>query len=90
MLVRDALMRYDCIMRTTISLPDHLLIEVKQLAAARRTSFTAIVEESVRAYLAAERSRGVERENRVELPLMDGGEPRSGVDLDDTSALWEL
>jgi hypothetical protein len=90
MFVCDELMRYLCIMRTTVTLPDHLLIAAKQLAAARRTSLTAILEESLRAYLASERGRQQEHEGSITLPVMDGGAPRSGVDLNDTSALWEL
>jgi hypothetical protein len=90
MIACDALMRYLDIMRTTITLPDHLLVQAKQLAAERRTSFTAIVEESLRAYLSRARADEAARTSEVALPLMDGGAPRDGVDLDDTSALWEL
>lgn len=76
------------IMRTTVSLPDHLYVEARRLAAERRTSLTALLEDGLRALLAEARQAPtpVEAEG---LPVMDGGKPRKGVDLTDTSALWE-
>ena len=74
-------------MRTTIDLPDHLLVEAKKLAADRHLPLTRIVEESVRAYLAEERLRGGGDVPR-ELPVLE--EPVPLVDLDDTSRLSEL
>jgi hypothetical protein len=78
-----------CIMRTTVTLPDHLYVEARRLAAARRTSLTALLEEALRALL-AEARRVPARPAGATLPYMDGGQPRKGVDLTDTSALWEL
>ena len=75
-------------MRTTVTVPDPLLVRVKQLAAARRTSVTAIVVESLDRYLA---SAYAETATSVEpLPTIKRAKPLPGVDLDDTSALWEL
>lgn len=75
-------------MRTTITVPDPLLVEVKQLAAAQRTSVTAIVVESLHRYLADARSK---RERAVTpLPTIKTAKPRRGIDLDDTSALLDL
>jgi hypothetical protein len=82
------MMRHHLIMRTTVDLPPHLLTEAKQLAAARRSSLTRIVEESLRAYLAAERGRP-ERRERAPLPIITDVKARRGVDLDDTSSLLE-
>ena len=74
-------------MRTTITVPDPLLVEIKQVAAAKHTSLTAIVVESLRRYLAEAR----EETPRIDpLPIVRGAKPRRGVDLDDTSALLEL
>jgi hypothetical protein len=76
-------------MRTTVTLPDHLYVEARRLAAERRSSLTALLEEGLRAVLADAR-RAPPRPKAGELPFMDGGQPRKGVDLTDTSALWEL
>lgn len=75
-------------MRTTVTLPDPLLVRVKHLAAARRTSVTAIVVESLDRYLADVRD---EATAKIEpLPTIQRAKPLAGVNLDDTSALWEL
>jgi hypothetical protein len=75
-------------MRTTVNLPDHLYVEARRLAAERKTSLTALFEEALRA-LVAEARRGPRAVPAVDLPVMDGGAPLRGVDLTDTSALWE-
>jgi hypothetical protein len=77
-------------MRTTVDLPDHLLVEAKQLAAARRIPLTRVLEESLRAYLAQERVREVEAVPIPTLPVVAGARPVRGIDLDDTSALLDL
>lgn len=78
-------------MRTTITIADHLLIEAKQLAAARRMSLAKLMEDCLRKFLAEERARAeLDRESAGHLPVVDAGAPVPGVDLDDTSALWEL
>lgn len=82
------MMYHQRIMRTTVDLPEHLLIEVKKLAAQRRVPLTRLFEESVRLYLSEERWRGAS--TQVSLPVPLDPEPAPGVDLDDTSRLWEL
>lgn len=74
-------------MRTTVDLPDHLLVDAKKLAAERHIPLTRLFEESLRAYLGDHRARAAEKAP----PLPRLSEPRlvPGVDLDDTSALWE-
>jgi hypothetical protein len=74
--------------RTTITVPDALLIEVKQLAAARRTSVTAIVVESLRRHLT--HARREMKRTVATLPVLKQAKPRPGIDLDDTSALLDL
>jgi hypothetical protein len=76
-------------MRTTVDLPEYLLIEAKQLAAKRQVSFTRVVEESVRLYLSEQRSSG-DGARPTPLPVLTRPALRAGVDLDDTSRLWEL
>ena len=77
-------------MRTTINLPDHLLVEAKKVAADRNTSFTSLLEDSLRTYLAEERARGLRERRPLALPVLRQPRPNKGVDLDDSSALLEL
>jgi hypothetical protein len=83
------MLQHKRIMRTTVDLPEHLLVEAKQLAAARRIPLTRVLEESLRAYLAEERMRVGRARAVPELPVVRGPRPVRGVDLDDTSALLE-
>jgi hypothetical protein len=75
-------------MRTTVDLPDHLLVEAKKLAAERRVPLTRVFEESVRSYLSEQRLRRTGPP--VQLPVLREPALRPGIDLDDTSRLWEL
>lgn len=73
-------------MRTTVDIPEHLLVEAKKLAAERRLPVTRLFEESLREYLAGQRrSRS---EPLPPLPIFKDVVPL--VDLDDTSRLWEI
>lgn len=83
-------MWYKRIMRTTVDLPDHLLIAAKQLAAERRIPLTRVLEESLRAYLAEERAGARDADPSPPLPIVRGVRPARGIDLDDTSALLDL
>ena len=82
-------MRYVGGMRTTVNIPQHLYVEARRLAAERRTSLTALLEEGLRVVL-EEARRPVSVEADARLPLMDGGGLRKGVDLADTSELFDL
>jgi len=77
-------------MRTTVDLADHLLIRAKKLAAAQRTTLTAVLEESLRVYLATVSEERIRAKRRFSLPVGDGGKPVRGVDLNDTSALLDI
>lgn len=90
MVARDALMRHNCIMRTTVTLPDHLLVEAKRRAAETRTSLTAILTESLRMYLAQEYQTEAASKKNSPLPVIKTARPRRGVNLNDTSALLDL
>jgi len=85
----DAYMDHTRIMRTTVNIPDHLYVETRRLAAERRTSVTALLEEALRSIVAEARQARPPRSDR-ELPVMDGGQLRKGIDLTDTSELWDL
>jgi hypothetical protein len=76
-------------MRTNIEIPDYLLVEAKQLAAERHLSLTRLFEDSLRLYLGEQRLRGAQAEP-APLPLLRDPMPVEGIDLDDTSRLWEI
>lgn len=75
-------------MRTTVVLPEHLLVEAKKLAADRKTSLTRVLEESLRGFLARERAAPRVRPP-ASLPVLRRPRPARGVDLTDTSRLLE-
>ena len=81
---------HDDVMRTTVNIAEHLLLEAKRLAATRRTSLAKIVEDSLRKYLADCRVEEQRGRGTWEIPSIDAGEAAPNVDLNDTSALWEL
>ena len=74
-------------MRTTVTIDDALLIEIKTSAAATGRTMSEVIEDAVRAALA----RRVEA-NRlpIDLPAHDGGGLQPGVDLDDSAGLLDL
>lgn len=84
----DCIMMYHHRMRTTVDIPEHLLIEAKKLAAERRMSMTRLFEESLRGYLAEQRMARTRA--AAPLPVLEDPIPAPGIDLDDTSRLWEL
>jgi hypothetical protein len=83
------MMWHKSIMRTTIDIPDHVLIEAKQLAAQQRRPLTVLVTESLRRYLAEERRRTPKRAT-PRLPSNKTARACSNIDLSDTSALWSI
>jgi predicted transcriptional regulator len=74
-------------MRTTITIDEHLLDQVRQAAAARRQTVSQVIEDSVRESLLR---RGSEGRATFELRTFRSGGYQSGVDLDDNSALLDL
>lgn len=64
---------YPC-MKTTVELPDELLIEVKKAAAERRTTIRDLVERGLRRELAAARIKPPAR-RRIRWITVDGGLP---------------
>ncbi len=75
-------------MRTTIYLPDDLLMEAKKLALESRCTLTAIIEQSLREKMIS-RFEGAPLE-AVHLTTYGQGGLFPGIDLDDTSALLEM
>jgi hypothetical protein len=75
-------------MRTTVRLDPDLLHEAKLLAAADRTTLTALLEQALRELLARRRQRSPRP--RIELPTYTGCGLQPGVDLDNSAALLDL
>lgn len=75
-------------MRTTIRLDDHLMAEVKKLAAATHRTITAVIEDALRETLA--RREEPKRGRWVKLPVVTGQKVRPGVDLDSSASLLDL
>jgi Ribbon-helix-helix protein, copG family len=74
-------------MRTTINLDDHLLKDLKQLAAKTGKTMTSIIEDAIRQ--AIRPPKPVSRK-RIRLTVVDGKGPRPGIDLDDSASLLDL
>jgi hypothetical protein len=73
-------------MRTTVTIDDQLLVEVKTVAAQSGRTLSAVIEDALRASMA----RRAERVPIPPLPTISGGRLQPGVDLDDSAALLEL
>src|SRR5688572_20607072 len=74
-------------MRTTITIPEALLRKARIVAAERRTTFSALVEDALRAALSEKPGRTREP---FKLITFKGRGVFPGIDLDKTSALGEL
>jgi len=66
-----------------------LLIEVKQYAAERGKTFTAVVEDALKEVL-HRRDRQQRQPRRIRLSTVAGRGLQAGVDLDDSAALMEF
>lgn len=75
-------------MRTTINLPDELLVQIKKLAATSRSTITALIEDALREALA--RRRRTRRHERVILRTYGKQGLLPGVDIDDTASVLDL
>jgi Bacterial antitoxin of type II TA system, VapB len=74
-------------MRTTITIDDHLLDEVRRRATERRQTVSQVIEDSIRESLL--RHHGEPAPPFTVRPVHAGGTQR-GVDLDDNAALLAL
>lgn len=74
-------------MRTTVSIDDDLLDQVRRHAAEHRKTVSQVIEDSVREALM--RRRDADRAPFGVRPFR-GGHPQPGVDLDDNAALLDL
>ena len=73
-------------MKTTLEIPDELLIRAKQVAAERRQPLRALFEEGLRAVLREPKPAG--RNKRVRLITVKGGLPKD-LDLSDREKMHE-
>jgi hypothetical protein len=75
-------------MRTTINLPDDLMLRAKKAALEGRTTLTEIIANALREALAKRRQKKAKRDFKIIASGRGGVFP--GVDLDDTSALLDI
>jgi hypothetical protein len=71
-------------MKTTVDLPDDLMIEVKKAAAERRTTIRALVERGLRRELQS--APETSTRPRIRWITVDGGLP-PGLDIADREAM---
>jgi hypothetical protein len=77
-------------MKTTIELPDELLIEAKKRAAELRVPLRKLLEEGLRARLARPATRrGGKRKRSIRWITVDGGLPK-GMDVSDREKMHAL
>jgi hypothetical protein len=74
-------------MRTTITIDDELLAQVKQQAATTGRTVSQTIEDALRESFLR---RQEQPRSRVELMTWHGGRPLPGVDLDNNAALLDL
>ncbi len=75
-------------MRTTINLPDELILQAKKAALEADTTLTEIIGDALRVALAKPRRKTPQKDFKLITYGKGGVHP--GVDLDDTSALLDL
>lgn len=74
-------------MRTTIQLNDELLWRAKSWAMEQHSTFTAVMENALRAWLDSRPATGEGR--KVEIPTSGSGGVLPGVDLDCTASFLD-
>jgi hypothetical protein len=75
-------------MRTTINLPDDLILQAKKAALDADTTLTEIISNALREALSKRGSKRARRDFKIIASGSGGLLP--GVDLDDTSALMDI
>ena len=73
-------------MKTTLELPDELLIEAKKQAAEQRRPLKSLVEEGLRLVLKKQRPQS--RNKQVRIITVKGGLPKD-LDLSSRDAMYE-
>ena len=75
-------------MKTTVELPDDLLVAAKKHAVDSRSTLRALIERGLRRELREAGSRRAPRQPGIRWVTVDGGVP-PGVDLNDRLSLGE-
>jgi hypothetical protein len=75
-------------MRTTINLPDDLILQAKKAALEADTTLTEIIANALRETLAHRRQKGPKKKFKMSTYGKGGTFP--GVDISDTSALLDI
>jgi hypothetical protein len=75
-------------MRTTINLPDDLILQAKRAALDADTTLTEVIANALREALQKGHRKAPRR--KIKLTTYGDGGTFPGVDLDDTSALLDL
>lgn len=75
-------------MKTTVELPEDLLLEAKRKALETRTTLRDILERALRRELRPSSSRPTSRRSRIRWVTSPGGLP-PGLDVSDRSKMWE-
>jgi len=75
-------------MRTTINLPDDLILQAKKAALEADTTLTEVIANALREALLKGRRKRPRR--KIKLTTYGEGGTFPGVDLDDTSAVLDL
>lgn len=75
-------------MKTTIDLPDELLIAAKKRAAELRCSLRTLVERGLRRELAVTKGGDKVRKRKIQWITVDGGVP-PGLDLQSRAAMHD-
>jgi len=76
------------VMRTTVSIDDHLLTQAKHLAARTNRTLGQVIEDALRVSIHEEAPAS--EPSRVALPTFGGTGLQPGVDLEDKEAMLEL
>jgi len=75
-------------MKTTVELPDGLLLEAKRKALETRTTLRAILERALRRELRQAGGRPARRPRRIHWVTSAGGLPLD-LDVSDRSKMWD-
>jgi hypothetical protein len=75
-------------MKTTVELPEDLLLEAKRKALETRTTLRDILERALRRELRQSASRRTRRRRRIRWITSSGGLP-PGLDVSDRSKMWD-
>ena len=75
-------------MKTTVELPEDLLLKAKRRALETRTTLRVILERALRRELRQAGSRPLRRPRRIRWVTSAGGLP-PGLDLSDRGKMWD-